>query len=123
MRLDLHDRRYRTGAARPDPGRNDRRLHAADAGVWRTDAHGELETGANRNFVPADRRHSRLHADRQSAWTPGLDPDDHASGFSGNPLLPRPDRRYPHRYRSRALQGVPAAAIALAEFAAAQHVP
>src|SRR5664279_5502677 len=92
-----------TGAARSDPGRHDGRLHAADAGIWRTDAHGELETSADRNFITADRRHPRLHADRQSARTPGLNSDDDASGVSGDPLLSRPDRRLPHRYRPRAL--------------------
>src|ERR1019366_8397636 len=80
------------GTGRPDPGRNDRRLHAADAGVWRIDAHEKLETGADRDFVPADRRHPRKHADRQSARTPGFNSDDHASGVSGDPLLSRPDR-------------------------------
>ena len=41
----------------------------------------------------------------------------HAGGVSGDPLLPRPDRRCPHRYRSRALQGIPTAAIASARLA------
>ena len=43
----------------------------------------------------------------------GLHPHDHAGGVSGDPLLPRPDRRGAHRYRSGALQGVPAAAVTL----------
>jgi Probable molybdopterin binding domain len=115
--IDLADREkcaliFTTGGtARSDPGRHARRLHASDAGLRRTDALGELERGADRDLIKANRRHSRIDIDRQSARTTVFDPDDYASSFSGDPLLPRLDRGCPHRYRSRALQGIPAAAI------------